>query len=263
MTFPQLTSGALVQYPLGRRSVKRTVMTTAGDGTVIKLADDAAASVEWTLRYDGLSSAEWQALEGCFESSEGQLTTFLFIDPLGNTLAWSTDLTNNVWQAGPGLSVTAGLADPFGGTQAYRFVNQAQAAQAVTQSVSAPGSYLYTLSVYASSPSPETITLLQQSGSAVNRVVCSVGPEWTRFTATAQLGSSSQLVIFGVELQPGATVVLAAPQAEPQPRAGAYAPTYEQSAVYPNTRFMEDGLETTLAAPEQYSCVVRLRSAGV
>ena len=185
------------------------------------------------------------------------------MDPLGNMLAWSTDLTKDVWQRDPLLSASGGVADPFGGTQACRLVNNGQVPQAITQSVGANGGYQYTFSVYASAPSPETITLVQQSGSVVNRVAVPIDGMWVRCMASARLNSTSELAIFGVELQPGSTVVLAAPQAEAQPRAGAYVPSFNKGSVYPGTRFLEDALEMTSSAPEQYSCIVRLRSAGV
>lgn len=262
MIFPQLTTGALVQYPFRRRSLKRTVVNRAADGTVVKYADDNAAAVEWTLQFEGLSEDEWTALEALFQAAEGQLNTFTFVDPLGNILAWSTDLTQSVWQRDPALAIASGQADPFGGNEACRFVNNAQVAQSVSQSVGVPSGHLYTFSVYASSPSSETITLVHQSGSSTSRVVCPIGGQWTRCVASARLTSSSELVSFGVELEPGATVVLAGAQAEAQPRAGAYIRSFSKGAVYAHTRFADDGLETVSTAPDQYSCTVRLRSTG-
>lgn len=263
MIFPQLKTGALVQYPARRRSVKRTVVTTAADGSAIKFADDNAAAVEWTLQYEGLSADEWKALESCFEAAEGQLRTFTFVDPLGNMLAWSTDLMQSVWHRDPGLAATGGLADPFGGTGGCRVVNGAPAAQTISQSTAGPGSYGYTFSVYGCAPSPETITLIVDSGGAARRFPVAVSGQWTRFMAHAEAVAGEGPAVFGVELAPGATVILAGPQAEAQPGAGAYLPSFSTGAVYPKTRFLEDGLEVTSTAPDQYACVVRLRSAGV
>jgi hypothetical protein len=262
MTFPQLKTGALAQYPVRRRSAKRTVITTAADGSVVRFADDNAATVEWTLQYEGLSSDEWKALESCFQAAEGQLETFTFVDPLGNMLAWSTDLTQSVWQRGPGLAATGGMTDPFRGNQACRLVNEAQAPQDISQSVAAPGTYQYTFSIYGCAPTPETIALTVQSGAAISRLSVPLSGQWTRLVAMAQLSSCSNLVIFGVELEAGATVMLAAPQAEAQPSAGVYLPSFSMGAVYPKTRFLDDGLEMTSSAPDQYSSVVKLRSAG-
>lgn len=261
--FPQLVTGAVAQYPLSRRNLRRTVVTEFLDGNSLKLADDAASVVEWRLGFDGLSTAEWQALEDFFLAAEGQLTTFAFLDPLANLLVSSADLTNSVWHRDPGLTVTTGQPDPFGGSLAFRVVNNAQAPQALTQAIGGPGNFQYCTSLYASSAAPESIRLIQTSGSSVLKSSFTLGVDWQRCTHPAQLSATADIVTCGFELDPGATVLVFGPQTEAQPSAGAYRATYEQGGVYPNTRFADDALELISPDPEQYSCVVTLRSVGV
>ena len=261
--FPQLVTGTVAQYPLSRSSVRRTVATTFLDGSRLKMADDAASAVEWSLQFDGLSPDEWHTLESFFLSAEGQLKTFVFLDPLANLLMWSTDLTQSVWSRDPGLTITANQPDPMGGSLAFRAVNNAQVPQSLMQVVGVPGSYHYCSSLYACSSSLETLKLVQTSGSQTQAASFELGSLWQRYSLPVQLTASDETVAFGFVLDPGATVLVFGPQAEAQPQSGAYRATFEQGGVYPNTRFAVDALDLLCPDPDQYSCTVRLRSAGV
>ncbi len=76
--FPQLATGATVQFPLARRLSRRTIMNRTPDGTLVKLDDPSAASISWMLRYQGLCEAERAQIETLFEDTEGPLRTFRF-----------------------------------------------------------------------------------------------------------------------------------------------------------------------------------------
>ena len=99
------------------------MINNLADGSSVKLADVTGGSTGWQLQYAGLTDAETGSLQQFFESCEGSLNGFTFVDPAGNLLAWSEDLTNAVWQPGPLLAVTGGVADPLGGTQRFSLVN--------------------------------------------------------------------------------------------------------------------------------------------
>ena len=92
-TYPQLGSGALSQFPVQKIRRTRTVVNQAADGSTIKLADPAGAITEWDLTYTDLSDEEASALLAFFVAVEGTLNGFTFLDPAGNLLAWSDDLT--------------------------------------------------------------------------------------------------------------------------------------------------------------------------
>lgn len=261
--FPQLVTGAVAQYPLSRCNLRRTVATEFLDGSSLKLADDAASVVEWRLGFDGLSTDEWQALENFFLNAEGQLSAFVFLDPMANLLTWSADLTRSAWHRDPGLTITGSQPDPLGGALAFRVVNNAQVPQTLTQAIGGPANFQYCTSLYASAAAPETITLVQNSGPSVLKSSFTLGTDWRRCTLPAQLSSTDDVVTFGFELDPGSTVLVFGLQTEAQPAAGAYRATYEHGGVYPNTRFAEDTLELISPDPDQYSCAVRLRSVGV
>jgi hypothetical protein len=260
--FPQLMTGSMSQFPVRRRSSRRTVLTEAVDGSNMKLADEAASDVAWRLDSKGLSRDEWRALEELYTSVQGQLRTFLFLDPTSNLLAWSSALSHTTWQQGGGLRVTEGVADPFGGTGACSITNSSQAPQRLLQSISGPGSFQYCLSIYASAPASDSLTLVHRSGSEEARIEQFVGSQWKRLTLSSRLMSQAENVEFGIELQPGTTVFVYGMQAEAQPQAGAYRETRERSGVYPNARFTSDSLEVFATDIEQYSCAIEIRSQG-
>jgi hypothetical protein len=58
LVYPQLSTGALVQYPVTKRRRLRTIRNRALDGSAIKCADPLAEITEWELHYEGLSDAE-------------------------------------------------------------------------------------------------------------------------------------------------------------------------------------------------------------
>src|SRR3984957_20145902 len=141
--YPQLTTGAYSQFPLRKQRRTRTVTNMAADGSSIKLADPNAAITEWQLRYEGLSDIELSNLQTFFALSEGSLNGFTFLDPAGNLLAWSEDLTNAVWSPGPLLTTTGGVGDPFGGTNAFQLTNSGAGAQNVSQTLNVPTGYVF------------------------------------------------------------------------------------------------------------------------
>jgi hypothetical protein len=118
--FPQLSTGAVAQYPLIKRRVYRTVTNRLADGRRIRLSDAAAQRVEWEIAFEALSDAERRQLEQFFASAEGRLREFTFLDPAGNLLAYSEELTAGAWTRGPLLTLVQGMADPLGGSAARR-----------------------------------------------------------------------------------------------------------------------------------------------
>src|SRR5579863_3831656 len=121
--FPQLSTGAIGQYPIQKRRLTRTVTNEATDGVMFKLVDTNAVAVEWTLQFTTMSDDESNALALLFNNVEGQLGSFTFLDPTDNLLLWSEDLTQPAWSANSLLTITGGVADPNGGTSATQLSN--------------------------------------------------------------------------------------------------------------------------------------------
>jgi hypothetical protein len=250
--YPQLISGTLSQFPLKKRLQARTVINNLADGSSIKLADANGGSTGWQLQYAGLTDAETASLRQFFESCEGSLNGFTFVDPAGNLFAWSEDLTNSVWQLGPLLTVAGGVADPLGGKQGFNLANSGAAAQGVSQTLNAPGGYVYTLSVYAQAGGPASVTLAIGNQSKN----FAIGPAWSRVSFTETGDATATSIAFAIQCAPG-TVAIFGPQVEAQPAASSYKRS-STGGVYQNARFQDDNLPCTSTAPNQNSVTVNI-----
>ncbi len=240
LVYPQLTSGALTQFPVLKRRRTRTVVNTLSDMTVIKLADPAGETIQWRLQYEGLSDAEAASLQQFYLAAEGSLNVFTFLDPTANLLAWSDQLTNDVWTADPFLALTGGLKDPTGDTNGWTLSNSGEAPQGIHQTLNAPGWYTYCLSVYVQSSIPATATLLlgtQQSAASVSNI-------WTRISISGQGDASSDSIAFGLQVPPGISLNVFGMQVEVQPAASVYKPS-TTGGLYATAYFQDRGLAFT------------------
>ncbi len=260
--FPQLASGAVSQFPCRKYVRQRTLVNTLADGSEVKLFDPGACRVEWEIDLASLTNAEWGAIRELFGAVEGQLGTFLFLDPFGNLLSWSEEPGAAAWAKDAGLALTGGVADPRGGTGATRIANSSGTAQNVAQTAAVPSWYRYCFSVWARSEAAGHATLFVSAGAESTQQSLAVGPEWRRLALGAQLTTQEGTATFGVTIPGGATVELFGFQAEAQVGASSYKATGAQSGVYANVSFLNDVLEMTSEAPAIYSCPVRIGAKG-
>lgn len=241
----------------------RTVTNVLPSGFAIRMSDTGAQKVQWQLRYTSLTDTERSAIENLFESSEGQLNTFTFLDPLDNLLMWSEDWTQAVWAADPMLDVTGGLQDPMGGSGAMQLTNTSQASQQILQSAAAPSSYRYAYSVYLRSNVRAAIQLVVSGGGQTVLSMFTTGGSWMRAVILAGLTAQGDGIGFGLQLPAGTQVEAFGAQAEAQPEAGLYKKTIDLGGVYPSTRFVSDALTFSATAPNQNSCEIELISSLV
>ena len=252
--YPQLTTGAVSQFPVTRSTNLRTVSNQLASGFTIRMADTGSQKVQWQLRYSSLTNAERASIESLFEASEGQLNTFTFLDPTDNVLLWSEDWTQAVWSADPLLEVTGGVADPLGGTGGMQLTNTGATTQQILQGTSGPSSFLYCFSVYVKSATPATIQLVVSATGQTSLTAISTGASWKRVTTSGSLTVQQDAISFGVQLPPGAQVNAFGAQVEAQPAAGLYKKTIDLGGVYASARFSSDSLTFAADAPNQNSC---------
>ena len=255
--YPQLGSGALSQFPLRKRRRMRTVVNRAADGRAIRLPDTPAEVIEWQLEYADLSDDEMAAIRQFFESVEGTLNGFTFLDPTSNLLAWSDQLGNAVWQKGPLLTIASGVADPFGETKAWAIANQGAGAQALMQTLAAPAGYQYCLSAHLRANQATTVTLLAGS----QRAERAVDSQWTRATFSASGDPTGESIGFGLELPAGAGVEVFGIQAEPQSGASGYKPS-TTGGTFENARLRDDLLTITTTGVNRHSCTINIIHAN-
>jgi hypothetical protein len=256
LVYPQLTSGALAQFPVQRQRRLRTVINKLADSSTIKLADPHGAITEWRLAYSGLSDAELFALQQFFISTEGSLNVFTFLDPTANLFAWSDHLDNDAWTVGPYLSLTAAVSDPLGGTNGWQVSNSGDGPQSLSQTLSAPGGYQYTLSAYVQSSSPTHVTLL----SGANRADRVSRAGWQRLVFSTRGDATSESVQFGLEVPAKASIGVYGLQVEPQPAASMYKPA-TTGGVYENAYFRDDILLATTVDVNRHAVTVNIINA--
>jgi len=257
LIYPQLLTGALAQFPAQKRIQMRTLVNTAADGTTIKLADAGAATLEWQLKYAVLSDSELATLLQFFAAAEGTLNSFTFVDPTANLLAWSNELSDAAWNAASFLSLSRANADPAGGNNAWQATNSGAAPQDFSQTLTAPGGYVYCLSVYAKVSTPGTLTLLLGS----NRYSQNLSTVWQRFACTGTGDPTASSMTFGIELGPGAVVDIYGLQVEPQDSPSLYKPS-TTGGCYENARLRDDILSFTTTDVNRHSATVNILYAN-
>jgi hypothetical protein len=260
LVFPQLNSGALVQTSFRRTSETRTEANRLADGSEVRGPDDSAAAVSWEVALCELSDVELNGISTLFDAVEGRVGTFVFLDPAGNLLQWSEDLSRNCWQKGAMLQLLPGIADPFGGTGAVRVTNAGQSAQDVSQGLAAPATFFYCLSVYARTAAAGSVSLFVQAGQSRQIAAFDLSPAWRRCSLAWNGGIGVDRVNFGVELAPGASVEFYGFQAQAQPVASSYRRTLDASGVYSAARFDADEFRAVSDAPGRHSSSLRIVS---
>jgi hypothetical protein len=257
LVYPQLTSGALAQYPIVMRRRQRTVVNALADSTSIKLADPYGEVTEWQLKYASLSDSEALALQQFFAATEGSLNVFTFLDPTANLLSWSEQLTNVVWSKDSFLSITAGVTDPTGGAHGWHLSNSGAGPQTISQTLSAPGAYVYCFSVYGRSTQSTVVTLL----CGMARVDWKLGTSWNRLSLTGSGDPTATSIAFGIETPASGAADIFGLQAEPQVSASMYKPS-EIGGVYENANFRDDVLSFTTTDVNRNSAIVNITHAN-
>lgn len=258
LVFPQLSSGANVQYPLARTDSSRTVVNVLQDGSMVKFEDVSASRTRWTLRLESLDQAERLAIEQLFLATEGELNAFTLLDPATNLLSWSEDFSKAVWVADPLVQAVGGVADPLGGTAAWQLTNSGQAIQRIVQTIAGPAQFQYCFSVYARGNGQ--VSLVRSSGATSETRSFTLASTWQRISNAGGLGATGDTFQAGVALDPGASAQIFGPQLEAQPAAGPYRRSLGVSGVYSRVRFESDRLNAVAVGLDRHSSVVRLVS---
>lgn len=251
--FPQLGTGAFAQFPTAKRRRSRTVLNQTADCSSIRVADPAGGGIEWRLEYRGLSDAEVGNLQQFYTDMEGALNGFTFLDPIGNLLARTDELSDAVWTRGPMLNITGGIADPMGSDNGWNAVNTGAGPQMLIQTLNAPAGYVYCLSVYGRAAAPTTVALI--GGTQRSERVLAAG--WTRLVFTLAGDPAANSIAFGIEIPANGTVDLFGPQVEGQPGASAYKSSVG-GGVYEGARFRDNTFSFTTTDVNRHSATVNI-----
>ena len=262
LIFPQLSSGAMAQYPIRKRSTIRTVKNLLADGSMLVAADPGSGQLFWTLNYVDLSTVDMEALLAHFEACNGQLRAFTFLDPTDNLLTYSTDLTQPSWITPAVITIETGLPDPNGGTAAFRLTNTGATAQQISQTIAAPVSFQYCFSLYASLSTIGTCVLSTRSANAQQASVCPVPANWSRIATSSALQDTGVGLTVGLGLASGQSVSIFGPQLEPQFAPSRFRPTYSNSGLYPNAHWASPELIFTAEGPNLFSTSFNIETSA-
>ncbi len=257
LAFPQLSSGAVSQFPFRRETRFRTLVNSAADSSVIKAGDVDFQSCRWELASHHLSDAEWQAIEDLHVQTEGRLLTFLFLEPGNNLLSWSETLADPVWTKDAAITVTDGQADPMGGTRGGTVSNSGSPG-ALSQALNAPASYRYAGNVWVRTASTGASLEVSDGAAQVASAPFDSTNQWKQYSAKYNLLSGLETVSFRIVVPSGGTVDIYGPQLEAQPAPSQYKKTAQQAGVYSNARFADDVLTDRATGLNRHSGVIRI-----
>jgi len=247
--FPQLTSGALAQYPINRTRIVRTVKNVLAGGDMVLYPDSKAGHLVWKLDYTELSNVDLAALQNHFAACSGPYRAFTFLDPTGNLLEWTSDLTHPVWRAPASLAVAGGVASPYGDSAAFTLTNNGQISQAIAQTLAIPAAYQYIFSVYVQSAQGASVTLSRSGQNASAIETFAAGPNWLRISTGGTLQDSTPSVTIGLAISAGQEVNVYAPQLEAQIAPSRARLTGRRGGVYPNAHWGVNSLPVIATAP--------------
>ncbi|HEX7363302.1 MAG TPA: hypothetical protein VF283_22660 [Bryobacteraceae bacterium] len=259
--FPQLSTGALAQYPIRKATVARTIRNILPDGSLVLYPDSSASLMAWQFSYTNLPSNDWVSLQNHFSVCSGPVHAFTFIDPTENMFVSSSDPSGAPWQHSPLITFTPNAADPNGGTAAFTVTNTGQTPQEITQALTIPSGYQYCFSLYAISVQPGMLSLLRRGSVQEEIGQTPIGPSWSRFVSSGRLSDSGTSFTAGVSLAPGQQVTIFGPQLEPQISPSGYRPTTQRGGVYANAHWTEERLTVAAEAPDLFSTSFMIEAA--
>jgi Conserved hypothetical protein 2217 (DUF2460) len=260
--FPQLSNGAIGQYPIRKTKVTRTVKNLMQDGRVISYADPNGAQLVWQLGYAALSFQDLDLLVAHFNSCQGRLHAFTFIDPTDNMLNDSSNLLAASWRCSSVIRLATNREDPAGGSSAFTVTNNGQTNQELSQTLVVPSGYQYCFSVYMSSAEPSPVELIRSGSMSQHTTTVMTGPQWTRVTSSGALPDHGTTLTVAVSLAPGQQVAVYGPQLEAQVSPSRYRRTGDNGGgVYRSAHWGVDELAISADGPDLFSTAFSIETA--
>ncbi len=253
--FPQLASGAVAQFPWRKVLRYRVIRNESTNGSEVELDDLPFEERRWELPLSELSDSEWQTLADLHAAVQGSRFGFTFLEPGANLLSWSEDFSQDVWEKAGGLTLTSGLADPFGGSSAWRL--SAGSAVSALQRMAAPAACRYVGSAWIKTGAAG-VELRLSDGVTSSTTSFAADGAWHVGEVGWPGGSAQEEVSLEIFAPAGASIEVYGAQVEAQVARSAYKRTGLRGGVYANARFAEDRLKQRFAAPNSHSTTVRI-----
>jgi len=248
MRYPQLSSGALAQYGVRRGRRAGISRVELAGGAVVQGPPSDAQWVEWDFAYRGLNCGEAGAIRDLFDSCQGKLGSFWFVDPMANLLRDTENLTGDGWETDAGVLVNALAWDGDLRGQVHSVSNGDDSVAGVWQTLQIDRGYQYALSCYARGG---TVTLSAIGLGPQVSVAESAGAVWRRLWLPVRLEEEGLGLTCGFCVEPGASVEVCGLQLEAQAAPGGYKASSLSGAIFSDARFGMD--ELTMVAEDEGS----------
>jgi len=233
--FPQLSTGALAQYPITRTKSMHTVVNDMEDGSRISYFDPDGSTLIWDLSYAGLTQGEVNAMQSLFDACCGPLRAFTFIDPTANLLS-------PIWQHSS-LIAEEGAA----------YTNRSSSVLEISQTFAIPAGYQYCFSIVSSGANGGggSLALIRRGPNSQQRDVFSLAQG--QMVSSGALADSEASFTVAIELQPGQTLDLEQAQLEVQLSPSAFRPASNTGGIYPKAHWAMNELLFQADAPDSFS----------
>ena len=242
--FPQIASGAITSLPVSRSGRYVTRLNRLADLNEYRYADQANILMRWEVALEAIPDADVTTLAAFFAARNGKYSRFTFLDPLENLLKWSEDYSQSLWQKTGTFSLSAGQADPLGGTGATLVTDTSGVTNNLWQTIAfGPESQWFCSSVWLRAASPTTVETLQCSdqGAQVSDQSLAVGTTWKRFFTPAKFASSgSSVTQWLLRFNAGQALYVFGAQLAYLPGPGGYSKTTNSTGVHSVCRFDMD-----------------------
>ena len=250
LIFPQLLSGATVQYPNSKTNPFPVIFNLQEDGSRY-WAEPTDSSLRWRLTFTGLSTLEANTLRTFFAATKGKLNDFLFLDPSGNLLIWSEDVARPNWLKAPFTSASsAGEINSV----VHTLGGEAGSVSSISQMLQVPSESLICASLKARSSAPGVLKLFITDSVLEVYVSVVLTDAWKVVNVAHQGSGSGQQKLVEISLPSGGTAEITELMVSPQPFPAAYVPTRERNGIHQKTRFDQDDLVVTASDKDEYSC---------
>lgn len=257
--YPQLLNGMIAQKPYTPGKEYKTVSNDLPSGYRYSYAWRGAGLTgqpsgplgRWEIPYSTLTDAEAATLESFFVSMQGRYGQFTFLDPAGNLVQNSENLSDISWTAYNAVSVSAsGVADPFGGTGAQTLTSSGTNSMLATSILPAGGAsgFVLCVSAWVRPQAAQTLYIgMVDSGFST----LSGGISWTlaanawkRISARITLATSSSvsMLIGGLASWSGTSIDIFGSQCVANSGPGGYASTPGNYGYHTNCQFDIDTL---------------------
>jgi len=257
IAFPALDNGMLAQLPASLTIEKLIRGTRFADGSILSAAFQARLRYSWVLRYENLSTAEWQRFMDFIAASGRGLESFVFPDPLGNLLARSGNLESSVWLSPPGLTVDPieDAAQP----KSFILTNPTTEPLTLSQTVEITGGFRTCFSVAAKWDGAASFSLSLSDG--VDTATSEATAHgWVRHSISLSSGSAAATRTVGITVPPTTQIVLSSPQLEIAAAPGAYLETGAVGASFPSAWLAQRSFDSRSNAPGAHSITLRIES---